>query len=134
MLSTGCFINQNSLMEYLVFYGELILALGKAAFCTNQNIHGMLLHVTDRFVCRSNYGMEIFFAIVYNDVEVKVALRMGCAVCKRAEQINTNGIDLFNEPLLYDFNFVHKCPAPFAYNTIANCKTIINDEQESGNL
>ena len=91
-------------MGHFVFYSKLVLALGKAAFCTNQNIHGALLHVTDRFVCRSNYGMEIFFAIVYNDVEVKVALRMGCAVCKRAEQINTNGIDLFNEPLLYDFN------------------------------
>ena len=121
-------------MEYFVFYGELILTLVKAAFRANQNIHGALLHVTDRFICRSGYGVKIFLAVVYNNIEIKVALRMGCAVCKRAEQINTNGIDLFNEPLLYDFNFVHKCPNPFAYNTIANCKTIINDEQESGNL
>ena len=121
-------------MGHFVFYSKLVLALGKAAFVPTRISTGCCFTLRNRFVCRSNYGMEIFFAIVYNDVEVKVALRMGCAVCKRAEQINTNGIDLFNEPLLYDFNFVHKCPAPFAYNTIANCKTIINDEQESGNL
>ena len=79
-------------MEHLVFYGELILTFVKAAFCANQNIHGVLLHTANRFVCRSGYGVKIFFAIVYNDVEVKVALRMGCAVCKRAEQINASGI------------------------------------------
>ena len=107
MLSTGCFINQNSLMEYFVFYGELILTFVKAAFCANQNIHGVLLHTANRFVCRSGYGVKIFLAVVNNNVEVKVAIGMGCAVCKRAEQINTSGIDLFNESLLYDFNFIH---------------------------
>ena len=91
MLSTGCFINQNSLMEYFVFYGELILTFVKAAFCANQNIHGVLLHTANRFVCRSGYGVKIFLAVVNNNVEVKVAIGMGCAVCKRAEQINTSG-------------------------------------------
>ena len=66
-------------MEYFVFYSKLVLALGKAAFCTNQNIHGALLHVTDRFVCRSSYGVKIFLAVVNNNVEVKVAIGMGCA-------------------------------------------------------
>ena len=47
MFSTGCFVNQNSFMEYFVFYGKLILALVKAAFGTNQNIHGALLHTTE---------------------------------------------------------------------------------------
>ena len=37
-------------MEYLVFYGELILTFVKAAFCANQNIHGALLHAANRFV------------------------------------------------------------------------------------
>ena len=121
-------------MEHFVFYSKLILALGKAAFCTNQNIHGALLHVTNRFVCRSSYGVKIFLVVIYNNVEVKIAVGVRGTVGKRAEQINTNRIKLLNEPLVYDFNFIHKCPAPFAYNTIASCKTIINDEQESGNL
>ena len=85
MFSTGCFVNQNSFMEYFVFYGKLILALGKTAFCADQNIHGALLHVTDRFICRSGYGVKIFLAVVYNNIEIKVALRMGCAICQRAE-------------------------------------------------
>ena len=103
-----CSIEQKTLMEYFVFYSKLILTFVKAAFCANQNIHGALLHVTNRFVCRSSYGVKIFLAIFYNNVEVKVAFSMGCAVCKRAKQINTNGSDLFNKPLLYDFNFAHR--------------------------
>ena len=99
-------------MEHFVFYSKLILALVKAAFCADQNIHGALLHVTDCFICRSGYGVKIFLAVVYNNIKVKVALHMSGTSCKRAEQINTNRIDLFNELLFYDFNFVHKCP-PF---------------------
>ena len=108
MFSTGCFVNQNSFMEYFVFYGKLILALVKAAFGTNQNIHGALLHTTNRFICRSGYGVKIFLVVIYDNVEIKVALSMSRTVCKRAEQINTNRIGLFNESLFYGFNFIHR--------------------------
>ena len=61
-------------MEYLVFYGELILTFVKAAFCANQNIHRALLHAANRFVCRSGYGVKILLVVIYNDVEIKIAV------------------------------------------------------------
>ena len=69
-------------MEHFVFYSKLILTFVKVAFCANQNIHGVLLHVTDRFVCRSSYGVEIVLTVIYNNVEVKVALSTGVPFAK----------------------------------------------------
>lgn len=69
-------------MEHFVFYSKLILALVKAAFCTNQNIHGVLLHTANRFVCRSGYGVKIFLAVVYNNIKVKVAIGMAVPFAK----------------------------------------------------
>ena len=94
-------------MEYFVFYGKLILALVKAAFGTNQNIHGALLHTTNRFICRSGYGVKIFLVVIYNNVEVKIAVGVRGTVCKRAKQINANRLDLIDKLLLYDFNLIN---------------------------
>ena len=73
-------------MEYLVFYGELILTFVKAAFCANQNIYGALLHAANRFICRSGYGVKIFLVVIYNNVEVKIAVGVRGTICKRAKQ------------------------------------------------
>ena len=77
-------------MEYLVFYGELILTFVKAAFCANQNIHRALLHAANRFVCRSGYGVKIFLVVIYNNVEVKIAVGVRGTVGKRAKPTPAN--------------------------------------------
>ena len=94
-------------MEYLVFYGELILTFVKAAFCANQNIHGALLHAANRFICRSGYGVKIFLVVIYNNVEVKIAVGVCGTVGKRAKQLNANRLDLIDKLLLYDFNLIN---------------------------
>ena len=94
-------------MEYFVFYGELILAIVKATLCANQNIHGALLHAANRFICRSGYGVKIFLVVIYNNVEVKIAVGVRGTVGKRAKQINANRLDLIDKLLLYDFNLVN---------------------------
>ena len=94
-------------MEYFVFYGELILTFVKAAFCANQNIHRALLHAANRFICRSGYGVKIFLVVIYNNVEVKIAVGVRGTVGKRAKQINANRLDLIDKLLLYDFNLVN---------------------------
>ena len=95
-------------MEYLVFYGELILTFVKAAFCANQNIYGALLHAANRFICRSGYGVKIFLVVIYNNVEVKIAVGVRGTICKRAKQINANRLDLIDKLLLYDLNLINE--------------------------
>ena len=76
-------------MEYLVFYGELILTFVKAAFCANQNIHRALLHAANRFVCRSGYGVKILLTVIYNNVEVKIAVGVRGTTISRNQEVQS---------------------------------------------